>query len=566
MRTDVISRLLRLTQLAVLVVIVLAVGVSQVQAQTTVAWWRFGDDPSDPNYGGITDGDWVQPTAGRTEISVDPDPGVPPEYIPGYDSSGNGNTLVAWDAGGAGHNYREDVASSTITGGSANGWSIQNEGAYPAAFTWSQQTSPTGTDLQTFTPSTWTIEATVRPTTVDGVFRTFIGREGNNVGDDPNSAPLYFQITNENQFRINYTDADGYTHLATSSGLNIYEGQWYHVAATNDGSNLSLYLDQFDGTGYQQVATLDLTASGSTNTAMIDPGLDANSETWGWTVGRGRYGTSTDPTADHTDRFFGNIDEVRITDGVLSTGSFLFAGQNLNHGPRLEVNRDTGEMTLTNLQASFDCVGYSITSASGAIDPTNWYSVAGNQDSAGDGSFDPNDAWTADPGTNEALTEYELIGDGGQLGVGGTQTSIPLGLADAWIASRYEDLSMSIDELMPDFSVKTYTIPVVFTGNGGESFVRADLNLDNSVDSDDWIVFRTNHLTDLSTLTAAQASVFGDLDGDLDNDFNDFRLFQADYDAANGAGAFVAMLAAVPEPSSVLLLLVGCLPFGLRRR
>ena len=46
----------------------------------------------------------------------------------------------------------------------------------------------------------------------------------------------------------------------------------------------------------------------------------------------------------------------------------------------------------------------------------------------------------------------------------------------------------------------------------------------------------------------------GDLDGDGDNDFADFRLFQADYIAANGAAAFDALLN-VPEPATALLLL-----------
>ncbi len=50
----------------------------------------------------------------------------------------------------------------------------------------------------------------------------------------------------------------------------------------------------------------------------------------------------------------------------------------------------------------------------------------------------------------------------------------------------------------------------------------------------------------------------GDLDGDGDNDFADFRLFQADYVAANGAAAFEALLN-VPEPTAALsLLLMAC--------
>lgn len=571
MCTPVSSRSCRFTQLAVLLAACLAIGLSQTQA-ATVTYWRFGDDPSDPFNGSILDGDWVQPTTGRTQI--DPSPGSP-QYVPGYDSSGNGNTLYGWDAGGAGHNYRFHVASSTV-GGNSNEWSIQNGGGFPAAFTWSQQSSPGGTNLETFTPSQWTIEATVKPTTVDGNFRTFVGREGNTVDTaDANAAPLYFQMTNTNQFRINYTDAANTGHIATSNGLNIIENQWYHVAATSDGTTLSLYVDQFDGTGYQLAATADL--SGSANSAMIDPGLpDPNgggTDTWGWTVGRGRYGTSRNPVDDHTDRFFGNIDEVRISDTALAPGSFLFAGQNLNPGPRLEVNRDTGEFTLVNMQASIDLVAYNITSASGVLDPNSWYSIHEFQDSdctVNCTPFDTDDPWAIDvdndPATSFIFSEGEGLNDGGQLGVGGT-TSLQLGLAGAWTRSSYEDLQMTIEQLNPDFSTSVYTVPVVFSGGvGGQPYARSDLDLDGDVDPNDWVKFRSNHLTDLSGLSIPAASVFGDLDGDLDNDFNDFRMFQADYDNINGLGAFAAMIAAVPEPSTWVLMTVGCVPFVWRRR
>jgi hypothetical protein len=60
----------------------------------------------------------------------------------------------------------------------------------------------------------------------------------------------------------------------------------------------------------------------------------------------------------------------------------------------------------------------------------------------------------------------------------------------------------------------------------------------------------------------------GDLNGDHLNNHADFAAFKAAYDAANGAGAFVAMAAAVPEPASVLLVLAAgafALPMCRRR-
>jgi len=72
-------------------------------------------------------------------------------------------------------------------------------------------------------------------------------------------------------------------------------------------------------------------------------------------------------------------------------------------------------------------------------------------------------------------------------------------------------------------------------------------------------------------MTAAQARALGDLDGDFHNNHADFVLFKATYDTLNGAGAFVDMLASVPEPSATALLslaiFAGLGPrFGRRRR
>jgi hypothetical protein len=94
----------------------------------------------------------------------------------------------------------------------------------------------------------------------------------------------------------------------------------------------------------------------------------------------------------------------------------------------------------------------------------------------------------------------------------------------------------------------------------------SDLNSDSLVNIDDWLIFITNHHVDLSSYPPAQQGALGDLDGDGDNDFDDFRQFKFQYNALNGAGAFAAMLAnvAVPEPNSALLAaiaLTACISF-----
>jgi hypothetical protein len=94
---------------------------------------------------------------------------------------------------------------------------------------------------------------------------------------------------------------------------------------------------------------------------------------------------------------------------------------------------------------------------------------------------------------------------------------------------------------------------VSYTGNGGQSFKRSDLDFNNVINLADWSIFVANAYGDLSGLSRAQAYALGDLDADGDNDHADFKLFKQDFNAVNGAGAFEAMLEGVPEPSAALL-------------
>lgn len=93
----------------------------------------------------------------------------------------------------------------------------------------------------------------------------------------------------------------------------------------------------------------------------------------------------------------------------------------------------------------------------------------------------------------------------------------------------------------------------------------SDLNLDGQINAADWAIFAAHQRTDLSGLTPAGRFLHGDLDRDGDNDYQDFLIFKSDFIAANGAGAFAAMLAA-PEPSTCALLAALGLSVATRRR
>ncbi|WP_428308103.1 LamG-like jellyroll fold domain-containing protein [Lacipirellula sp.] len=253
--------------------------------------------------------------------------------------------------------------------------------------------------------------------------------------------------------------------------------------------------------------------------------------------------------------FTGSINEFRIHDTILTPAQIAAsstAGPAGLAGPTLTINRDTGAVTLSNQQAAIQVFSYSITSASGGLNPASWTTVAGHFDSAGNGSFDSNDVWSTTALTKTAITEEEPFGDGGAED-GGTLGTVTFSTNGGWIKSFREDVAITTQALVN--GVPTTLIPdIKYVGNGGQPFKRSDLNFDNVINGNDWIVFRNNNLVSLDpNLSDAQTAALGDLNGDGVSNFLDFRVFQADFDAANGVGAFTALVGAVPEPSSVAL-------------
>ncbi|HEX2477550.1 MAG TPA: endonuclease/exonuclease/phosphatase family protein [Lacipirellulaceae bacterium] len=93
-----------------------------------------------------------------------------------------------------------------------------------------------------------------------------------------------------------------------------------------------------------------------------------------------------------------------------------------------------------------------------------------------------------------------------------------------------------------------------------------DLNSDCSLDSADWSMFRTGQFRDMTGLTPAQAFTMGDLNGDFRNNHADFVIFKRAFESAHGADAFAALLARVPEPSTIFLtIVVVCTGLMIRR-
>jgi hypothetical protein len=249
-------------------------------------------------------------------------------------------------------------------------------------------------------------------------------------------------------------------------------------------------------------------------------------------------------------------DEVRIHNTAL-TQEEVTASKNLGPEavalPVLRVDRTTGQVTFSNPATSnFNLTGYSITSASGQLNPTGWTSIdTGN-------TFDTDGNWTSTSTTTANIAESVTSGNlnGGPI-AGGNSASIGAALFRTPLAG---DLAF------------TYTLNGGISGTGiveytGTAAARSDFNGDGNINATDW---SANFLPNLGKAFTGELPVAaylkGDLDGDLDNDYNDFLLFKSDYVAVNGMGSFLA-LTGVPEPSSLMIVFLAALGLaGVRRR
>jgi hypothetical protein len=245
-----------------------------------------------------------------------------------------------------------------------------------------------------------------------------------------------------------------------------------------------------------------------------------------------------------------NVDNVRL-DGT-------FAAPNR---PLLTINQSTGAITLNKTgTTNMTITGYSITSAAGALNPASWTEIANTYDKAlaptpGNGTVDPDDAWTilsaAGSATDFSEAELETGGNGATL----SNANIQLG--NAWIRTPFQDLQAELT--LADNS--TVEVDVVYSGT---AIPLGDLTQNGLINGADWTAFKNGQGADFDNLNDVQDYLSGDLDGDGDHDLADFIDFRDAYEEFNGGGSFAAMLA-VPEPSSFLMLACGGLLAGFAR-
>lgn len=226
----------------------------------------------------------------------------------------------------------------------------------------------------------------------------------------------------------------------------------------------------------------------------------------------------------------------------------------------VEINRATGTITITNgTAADIAFSSLTLTSSFGAIKPTALTPITGNYDVNGDGAIDSNDAWSiTSPAGSHTLFNESTAGTPGVIETGEQIVFSPAG---GWIRSPNEDLVASL--VLGNGNPLSAT--VLFTGNSGQPFSRSDLDFNGTINLADWSIFAAHTFGSFTGLSSAEAYGWGDLDGDGDNDYADFRLFKGDYNLVNGAGALEAAISGVPEPGSTMLL-VGAVALLFRWR
>jgi hypothetical protein len=174
------------------------------------------------------------------------------------------------------------------------------------------------------------------------------------------------------------------------------------------------------------------------------------------------------------------------------------------------------------------------------------------------GEFADTPAPTLQPGTHRLRLSYDWFRKTAEFSIDTNYTTgpfiadvtaAPVDVRDAYGASGWPAEPARIffggDDavVFKDFQV-TVSSPTLVLG---------DLDMSGTITPADWAILRMNQRVNFSGKTHEQAYFMGDLTADLANNHADFALFKSIYDAANGSGAFVAMLAGVPEPSTFAL-------------
>lgn len=295
-----------------LMMITAVLAVSLPASAATVAYWDFENST-------LTGG---APTDGQS-----------------FDDGSNGNgyygttdNVSGYLMRGWGSTYGPSFSSTTPTG---SGFSMRN--VDQDGYVYSDGTAD---PLVAWAPLQWTIEATFKldADRVDAQWwETLISRDGAGDNNPGNASSLYFQKTWDNYFRVDFATVGGERFEASSisNGYQVEADRWYSMAATSDGTTLSLWINGISGiSGWVLVAQTDMSGA-------IDSTMDSNPANW--VFGRGWYN-------GQADKITGYMDNIRFSDVALTPYEFLSVASPYSPNPT-PLNEDGSVGTLSGSDA-----------------------------------------------------------------------------------------------------------------------------------------------------------------------------------------------------------------------
>lgn len=319
-------------------------------------------------------------------------------------------------------------------------------------------------------------------------------------------------------------DFDGYTVHSPSGSLHL--ASW------------SSLQDNSSHTGWQ-------TSESSDSTRVTETNPDGSTSQGGGTVSLGNIYTPQNATNAVLGQNLADVSFQYVTmAGNVVDGDVAYTGDSFVNNISLTVDPTTGEGQIGNPTATEMSIdGYTITSAGSLLD--SWSGLENNP-SASDWQKSESSSSTRLTETNPT-SESSLTTSNGNLLSLGTIFNTALGEAG-------QDL---VFEYLPANSVAPITGGVVYetiTGGGGGS--TGDYNGNGVVDAADYTLWADNLGT--SNLLA---------NDDIGGLITEAHYLQWKNNFGNTVGSGNAAAAAVPEPSSVCLLFLGCIGMcRLRRR
>lgn len=256
--------------------------------------------------------------------------GSPGSLIPAgpdtvLDSTGNGNHMQTFNPAFTSATYSSAVSPMALRSGLANTMSLDfgpggdDAGLNDDNFTTSDKPASTMLYQQL------TVELAFRMNSVQG-YQALLGKDGKPLGDEPGEddspvPPFKVLVRGDdfpdaipNQLFVEWIDGDGTlnsdVHFLTSR-FTIVPDVWYHVAVTIDATSASLWIAGEAGP-YLLIDSISGDFAGDAGNVLVEEPL-------GWSVGRGMFNNGV---ADWSDAL---IDEVRISNSIVSPNDFLFA-------------------------------------------------------------------------------------------------------------------------------------------------------------------------------------------------------------------------------------------------